>query len=45
VCLGGVGSLSLKKLRMGGCEALEDVPPGLSNMCALEELDFSLCRS
>ena len=31
--------------RIWQCEALEEFPPGLSNMCALEELDFSKCRS
>ena len=30
---------------MQQCEALEDFPPGLRNLCALKELDFALCRS
>ena len=28
---------------MQECEALLEVPPGLSNLCALEELDFLGC--
>ena len=39
------GLTSLKKLMMWRCEALEEFPPGLSNMCALEELDISDYRS
>ena len=43
---GRVGGLtSLKKLDMWGCEALEEFPPGLSKLRALEELNFSECRS
>jgi len=42
----GFGGLTcLMKLDMQGCEVLEEFPPGLRNMCALEELDFSQCRS
>ena len=47
MCIGGVGFgglTSLRKLDMQECEALLEVPPGLSNLCALEELDFLGCR-
>jgi hypothetical protein len=30
---------------MWGCEALEEFPLGVSNLLALEELDFARCRS
>jgi hypothetical protein len=42
----GFGGLRrLNKLDMQECEALEEFPPGVTNLCALEELDFSKCRS
>ena len=39
------GWTSRKKLCMHECEALEDFPPGLSNLCALKELNFLLCQA
>ena len=40
----GFGGLtSLKKLDMWECEALEELLPGLSKLCALEELNFGKC--
>ena len=42
----GFGGLtSLKLLHMQGCKVLEEFPPGLSTLCALEELDLSKCRA
>jgi Leucine-rich repeat (LRR) protein len=37
--------MSLKKLVMQACEALEEFPLGLSNLSMLEELDFPKCMS
>ena len=40
-----LGNLTdLKILRMYDCQALEEVPVGVSNVVALEELNFVGCR-